>query len=111
MISNIVRSFFLIVKNTKFDQKPVSLLCVKTKSGAHKQLTFYFQMRKYFCRYLHSSPISMRETLTNSGTVYQVPNEALHARILDLFALLYNQPSQGANDGGYFETVSKGRNI
>ena len=26
-----------IVKNTKFDQKTVSLLCVKTKSGAYKQ--------------------------------------------------------------------------
>jgi hypothetical protein len=38
------------------------LLCVKTKSGAHKQLTFYFQMRKYFCRHLHSSLISMAET-------------------------------------------------
>jgi len=35
------------------------VLCVKTKSGAHKQLTFYFQMRKYFCRHLHSSLISM----------------------------------------------------
>jgi hypothetical protein len=57
-MNNIVRiSFFW--KNTKFDQKTVSLLCVKTKSGAHKQLTFYFQMRKYFCRHLHSSLISM----------------------------------------------------
>ncbi len=37
-----------MVKNTKFEQKTVSLLCVKTKTGAHKQLTFYFQMRKYF---------------------------------------------------------------
>jgi hypothetical protein len=27
------------VKTTKFDQKTVSLLCVKTKSGAHKQPT------------------------------------------------------------------------
>ncbi len=36
-------------------KKTVSLLCVKTKIGAHKQLTFYFQMRKYFCRHLHSS--------------------------------------------------------
>jgi len=53
----------------------------------------------------------MGETLVNSGSVYQVPNEALHARILDLFTLLYNQPSQGANDGGYFETVSKRRNV
>ncbi len=39
--------------------KKNSLLCVKTKSGAHKQLTFYFQMWKYFCRHLHSSLISM----------------------------------------------------
>ncbi len=44
-------------KTTKFNQKTVSLLCVKTKSGAHKQLTFYFQMWKYFCRHLHSSLI------------------------------------------------------
>jgi hypothetical protein len=35
------------------------LLCVKTKSGAHKQQTFYFQMWKYFCKHLHSTPISM----------------------------------------------------
>ncbi len=28
-----------IAKNTKFDQKTVSLLCVKTKSGGHKQPT------------------------------------------------------------------------
>ncbi len=27
----------VIVKNAKFDQKTVSLLCVKTKSVAHKQ--------------------------------------------------------------------------
>jgi len=53
-MNNIVR-----ISNTKFDQKTVSLLCVKTKSGAHKQLTFYFQMWKYFCRHLHSSLISM----------------------------------------------------
>jgi len=52
-------SRFNCKKNTKFDQKTVSLLCVKTKSGAHKQLTFYFQMWKYFCRHLHSSLISM----------------------------------------------------
>jgi hypothetical protein len=45
------------------------LLCVKTKSGAHKQLTFYFQMRKYFCRHLHSSLISMIGT--NSETAWQ----------------------------------------
>ncbi len=57
-MKNIVR-ILLYCKNTKFDQKTVSLLCVKTKSGAHKQLTFYFQMRKYFCRHLHSSLISM----------------------------------------------------
>jgi hypothetical protein len=53
------QNLVLIVKNTKFDQKTVSLLCVKSKSGAHKQLTFYFQMWKYFCRHLHSSLISM----------------------------------------------------
>ncbi len=53
------QNLVLIVKNTKFDQKTVSLLCVKTKSGAHKQLTFYFQMWKYVCRLLHSSLISM----------------------------------------------------
>ncbi len=40
-------------------KKTVSLLCIKSKSGAHKQLTFYFQMWKYFCRHLHSSRISM----------------------------------------------------
>ncbi len=40
MNNNIVKIFFLIVKNTKFDQETVSLLCVKTKSGAHKQLTY-----------------------------------------------------------------------
>jgi hypothetical protein len=38
-MNNIVRIFFLIVKNTKFDQETVSLLCVKTNSGAHKQQT------------------------------------------------------------------------
>ncbi len=53
------QNLVLIVKNTKCDQKTVSFLCVKTKSGAHKQLTFYFQMRIYFCRHLHSSLISM----------------------------------------------------
>jgi hypothetical protein len=51
----------IVKKNTKFDQKLFSLLCVKTKSGAHKQLTFYFQLWKYFCRHLHSSLISMPE--------------------------------------------------
>ncbi len=30
---------FIVKKPTKFDQKTVSLLCVKTKSGAHKQPT------------------------------------------------------------------------
>jgi hypothetical protein len=30
---------FIVKKTTKFDQKTVSLLCVKTKSGAHKQPT------------------------------------------------------------------------
>ncbi len=33
------QNFGFIVKNTKFDQKTVSLLCVKTKSRAHKQQT------------------------------------------------------------------------
>jgi hypothetical protein len=56
------QNLVLILKNTKFDQKTVSLLGVKTKSGAHKQLTFYFQMRKYFCRHLHSSLISMTKS-------------------------------------------------
>ncbi len=31
----------------------------QSKSEAHKQLTFYFQVRKYFCGHLHSSLISM----------------------------------------------------
>jgi hypothetical protein len=30
---------FIVKKTTKFDQETVSLLCVKTKSGAHKQQT------------------------------------------------------------------------
>ncbi len=38
-MNDIVRILLLLQKNTKFDQKNVSLLCVKTKSGAHKQLT------------------------------------------------------------------------
>jgi hypothetical protein len=38
-MNNIVRIFF-IVKSTKFDQETVSLLCVKTKSGACKHLTY-----------------------------------------------------------------------
>jgi hypothetical protein len=58
-MDNIVRIFFLIVKNTKFDQETVSLLCVKTKSGAHKQQTYIFQVRTHFWRHLHSSLISM----------------------------------------------------
>ncbi len=33
------QNLVFIAKNTKFDQKTVSLLCVKTKSGAHKQPT------------------------------------------------------------------------
>ncbi len=57
------QNLVLIVKKHKnFIKKTVSLLCVKTKSGVHKQLTFYFQMRKYFCRHLHSCPISMVST-------------------------------------------------
>jgi len=51
---------FLIINYELYCQsKTVSLLCVKTKSGAHKQVSFYFQMRKYFCRHLHSNLISM----------------------------------------------------
>jgi hypothetical protein len=38
-MNNIVRILFFIAKNTKFDQKTVSLPCVKTKSWAHKQPT------------------------------------------------------------------------
>jgi hypothetical protein len=39
-MNNIVKILFLFKKNTKFDfKKPVSLLCVKTKSRAHKQQT------------------------------------------------------------------------
>ncbi len=39
-MNNIVRILPLLQKKpTKFDQKTVSLLCVKTKSGAHKQQT------------------------------------------------------------------------
>jgi hypothetical protein len=59
-------------KNAKFDQKTVSLLCVKSKSVAHKQLTFYFQMWKYFCRHLHSSLISMASLLFCLGTCLPV---------------------------------------
>jgi len=58
-MNNFVGILFFYCKNIKFDQKTVSLLCVKTKSRAHKQLTFYFQMWKYFCRHLQSSLISM----------------------------------------------------
>ncbi len=58
-------SCFNCKRNTKFDQKTVSLLCVKTKSGAHEQLTFYFQIWKYFCRHLNSSLISMVGTLAS----------------------------------------------
>ncbi len=60
-------SCFNCKKNAKFDQKTVSLLCVKSESGAHKQLTFYFQMWKYFCRHLHSSLISMLLPVLNSA--------------------------------------------
>jgi len=52
-------SCFNCKKTPNLIKKTVSLLCVKTKNGVHKQLTFYFQMRKYFCRHLHSSLISM----------------------------------------------------
>ncbi len=38
-LNNIVIILLLLLKNTKFDQETVSLLCVKTKSGAHKQQT------------------------------------------------------------------------
>jgi hypothetical protein len=53
------QNLVLIVKKHQIWSKTVSLLCVKTKSMAHKQLTFYFQMWKYFCRHLHPSLISM----------------------------------------------------
>ncbi len=36
-MNNIVRILLLLQKNTKFDQKTVSSLCVKTKSVTHKQ--------------------------------------------------------------------------
>jgi hypothetical protein len=69
--------FYCKKTNTKFDQKTVSLLCVKMKSGAHKQLTFLFQLRKYFCRHLHSSLISMVyyivQILHRSGSVLLDP--------------------------------------
>ncbi len=67
-----VRILFYLKKNTKFDQKTVSLLCLKTKSGAHKQLTFYFQMWKYFCRHLHSSLISMGQGRRSFAAILQV---------------------------------------
>ena len=51
-------------------KKTVSLLCIKTKSGAHKQLTFYFQIWKYFCRHLHSSLISMASTDCPFGQMF-----------------------------------------
>jgi hypothetical protein len=39
-MNHIVKNLVFIVKKpTKFDQKTVSLLCVKTKGGAHKQPT------------------------------------------------------------------------
>jgi hypothetical protein len=54
------------------------LLCVKTKSGAHKQLTFYFQMWKYFCRHLHSSLISMLSTAAQISGIYKLKNFSVH---------------------------------
>ena len=48
-----------IVKNTKFDQETVSLLRVKTKSGAHNQLTI-LSNEETFCKHLHSSLISIQ---------------------------------------------------
>ncbi len=39
-MNNIVRILRLLWKNTNFDQETVSLLCVKTKSGAYKQPTY-----------------------------------------------------------------------
>ncbi len=68
-MNNIVKILFLLLKNTKFDQKTVSLLRVKTKSEAHKQLTFYFQMRKYFFRHLHFSLISMICVMNKAANV------------------------------------------
>ncbi len=38
-MNNIARILFYCNKKPKFDQELVSLLCVKTKSGAHKQPT------------------------------------------------------------------------
>jgi hypothetical protein len=55
-------SCFNCKKTPNLIKKTVSLLCVKTKSGAHKKLTFYFQMWKYFCSHLHSSLISMKKS-------------------------------------------------
>jgi hypothetical protein len=40
LIMNLLESCFYCKKKTKIDQKTVSLFCVKTKNGAHKQLTF-----------------------------------------------------------------------
>jgi hypothetical protein len=39
IVNNIVTILLLLQKSTKFDQETVSLLCVKTKSGVHKQQT------------------------------------------------------------------------
>ncbi len=55
-------SCFYCKKPPNLIKKYVSLLCVKTKSGAHKQPTYNFQMRKHFCSHLHSSLISMSIT-------------------------------------------------
>jgi hypothetical protein len=47
-------------------------LCFVSKTiVGHKQLTFYFQMRKYFCQHLHSSLISM-VSLSVMKLVYEI---------------------------------------
>ncbi len=68
-MNNIVRILFQLKKTPNLIKK-LFLGFVKTKSGAHKQLTFYFQIRKHFCRHLHSSLISMQGTLTTHKHFY-----------------------------------------
>jgi hypothetical protein len=40
VIFSCCQNLLFYLKNTNFDQETVSLLCVKTKSEAHKQLTY-----------------------------------------------------------------------
>jgi hypothetical protein len=47
-MNNILRILLYCKKNTKFDQKTVSLLCVKTKSGALKQLNILISNEEIF---------------------------------------------------------------